>query len=205
MVALWQKLEYYLEQKWFIYLLLLINIAGSIYGFYWYKNQLAETPIQWLIFTPDSPLASTYFSIFLILYLFKKKSRFIEALASVTLFKYGLWATIIIIWGSWLSEPSFSTLSWIDIMLMTSHLGMAFQALLFNKKYNYGFISLLIAGIWILTNDFLDYTQNIYPWLPSTLGNSEHMVYTVGEFTLYLSGFTLLIFYILSIFRRKNE
>lgn len=206
--SLRETVTYYLEQKWFIITLIIVNFLGSIYGFYWYKNQLIETPGKWLIFTPDSPLSSTFFTIFLVMHLYKKKFPLIEAFASITSFKYGIWATAIIFWGAWTVQPSWidivklQTITWIDLMLVISHLSMAIEAILFFKKYSYGFISIFVVGLWIFFNDFVDYIYNVHPWLPRTLADFD---YNVGEFTLYLSGFTLLLFYFLSIYRRKNE
>ena len=206
--ALGRTIEFYLERTWFIISLIIINLLGSIYGCYWYKNQMLETPVEWLIFTPDSPMASSFFTIFLILYISNKKSKLLEAFASVTLFKYGIWATAVIIWGALEVDPSFKalitlqTIDWIDLMLMTSHLGMALEAIIFFKKYHYGFFSILLVGLWIFANDFIDYTRDVHPWLPRSL---ETMDYLVGMYTLILSGITLALFYILSIYRRKDE
>lgn len=208
MISFKEKVNYLLESKLFIITLIIANLAGSIYGFYWYKNQLLQSPQKWLIFVPDSPLASTFFTIFLILYLFRKKSPLIEALASITLFKYGIWATAVIIWGAWTKDPSvlkiftLETVNWIDVMLMTSHLAMALEAILFFRKYSYGFFSLFLVGLWIFTNDFIDYTQDVHPWLPRNINSID---YLIGQYTIYLSGITLLVFYFLSILRRKNE
>lgn len=41
-------------------LLLLVNAAGTVYGYYWYRYQLAETPPLFLPFVPDSPTASLF-------------------------------------------------------------------------------------------------------------------------------------------------
>lgn len=205
---IWRNLNYYIEQKKFILILIAINLLGSIYGFYWYKNQLLSTSTKWLIFVPDSPMASSFFTIFLILYYFNKKSPIIDALAAVTSFKYGIWATAVILWGAWAEYPSLirmitlDTISWTDIMLMTSHLGMALEALIFFRKYSFGFLSIFIVGIWTLTNDYIDYTQDVHPWLPNSLASID---FVVGEYTLYLSGFTLLLFYFLYLLRIKNE
>ncbi|MDK2820448.1 MAG: hypothetical protein PWP31_413 [Clostridia bacterium] len=43
-----------------------INIIGTIYGYYWYKEQLINTPLIWCFFTPDSPLSTTLFALALI-------------------------------------------------------------------------------------------------------------------------------------------
>lgn len=203
---MWNTINSYLQKKTFIITLIIINLLGSIYGFYWYRNQLLDSPIEFLIFVADSPLSSTFFTIFLILYLNNKKIALIEALASITLFKYGIWAISIIIWGAWSVEPSFvkilmvDTISWIDVMLIIGHLGMTLEALIFFKKYTYGFWSIILVGLWIFANDILDYTLDIHPWLPQSLNSFDQ---EVGKFTLILSGFTLILFYFLSVLRRK--
>lgn len=206
MTKLFETIEYYLQQRWFILTLIVINFLGSIYGFYWYKNQLLQTSTEWLIFVPDSPTSSMFFTIFLILYYFNKKSPFIEAMGSITAFKYGIWAVVMILWGAWAEESSITkilmieTITWTDVMLMLSHLGMAVQAILFFRKYHYGFFAILFVGTWTLLNDFYDYTKDIHPWLPYTISDID---FTVGQFTIFLSGFTLLLFYFLSLLRRK--
>ncbi len=205
---LWDTINYYLEKRTFIIILIIINFLGSIYGFYWYKNQLMVSPKEFLIFVPDSPLASLFFTIFLVLYLFNKKVPIIEALASITLFKYGIWAVSVIIWGAWKVEPSLvkilmvDTINWIDVMLILSHLAMALEAMIFFRKYTYKFSTILIVSLWVFLNDILDYTLDIHPWLPQSLNSID---YTVGKFTLILSGTTILIFYLLSLLRRKDE
>lgn len=43
-----------------VWLLLFVNAAGTVYGYYWYRYQLAETPPVFLPFVPDSPTASLF-------------------------------------------------------------------------------------------------------------------------------------------------
>ena len=88
------KLYYLLTRKEFLVLLLIINVFGTIYGYYWYGYQLEETPPIFLIFVPDSPTASLFFCFVLIAFLLKKNWPLIEALALLTLFKYGIWAVV---------------------------------------------------------------------------------------------------------------
>ncbi|MFV9510675.1 DUF1405 domain-containing protein [Tepidibacillus sp. LV47] len=204
---LWRQIERYLEQSWFILTLIIINFLGSIYGFYWYKNQLMDTPAEWLIFVPDSPTSSTFFTLFLILYYFRKKSPIIEAMASITSFKYGIWAVVMILWGalakdsSWMKIFMVQTITWSDGMLMMSHLGMAFEAILFFKKYSYGPLSIGFIAIWTLLNDYIDYSKDVHPWLKESI---SHIDPIVARFTLGLSIFTILLFYFLSYLRRKQ-
>lgn len=49
-----------LSNRSFIGLLLAINLFGTVYGYYWYRYQLAETPAKFLLFVPDSPTASLF-------------------------------------------------------------------------------------------------------------------------------------------------
>lgn len=201
-----EVIEYFITNKKFILFLAVANLLGAVYGFFWYKDQLLATPKHLWIFVADSPLATLFFAIFLFLYYFEKRVPFLEALASITIFKYGVWAVIVIIWGAWNTEPSIAkmlmvdTLHWIDILLIFSHFIMASQAVIFFRKYSYGFLSIFLVGIWIFFNDILDYTIDIYPWLPISLHGD---IGSIAKFTLLLSGTTLLIFYILSLIRRK--
>jgi len=204
----WNLVDHYLAKKWFIISLIFINLFGSIYGFSWYKEQLLDNSLRLFVFIPDSPIASALFVIFLILYLFNKKVPLIEVFAAVSLFKYGIWTIMVIIWGAWAEEPSIikmitlETIGWIDLLLILVHILMVFQAIIFYKKYSFGFWYILLAGIWLLTSDLLDYTLNIYPTLPDSISSLN---YIVGKYTFYLSGFTLLLFYFLSLLRRKKE
>ena len=83
-----------LANRSFLLLLLIINVAGTIYGYVWYGWQLKETPAIFLIFVPDSPTASLFFVFVIAAFLLKKNWPLVEALAIVTLFKYGIWAVV---------------------------------------------------------------------------------------------------------------
>ena len=74
-------------------LLLIVNVFGTAYGYNWYGYQLAETPAIFLPFVPDSPTAYFFFLV-LVAFILKKNCGFMEALAIMTLFKYGIWAVV---------------------------------------------------------------------------------------------------------------
>ncbi|MGV3240664.1 DUF1405 domain-containing protein [Streptococcus hyovaginalis] len=76
-----------LSNRSFIGLLLEMNLFGTLYGYYLYRYQLAETPAKFLLFVPDSPTASLFFVLVLIAILWRKDWPLIEALALVKLFK----------------------------------------------------------------------------------------------------------------------
>lgn len=191
------KLRGWLITPWFLWGLFLINLVGSIYGFYWYADQLSLTPWYWLIFVPDSPTASAFFTLVLGLYLISKRSPLLEALAAITLFKYGIWAVVMIIWGGYLeSTPFLESLTWQHWMLVFSHLGMALQAVLYAPFYTFGKREIGIVAVWTLLNDLLDYVYDIHPWVAIPL---EPYHVELGIFTVLLSGVSILLFRIFSL------
>lgn len=175
--------------------LFIVNFLGSIYGFYWYKNQLISVG-SWLnIFVPDSPTASAAFTLVLALYLLKKRSPLAEAFAIVTLFKYGVWAIAMIVCGAaenarLFGGSMFAYFHWTDWMLMVSHGGMALEGLLFARFYTYRWQHLAIVGAWTLLNDYMDYIVGLHPWLPVSL---DPYVGTIGWYTALLSIISLAI------------
>ncbi|MEB1807438.1 MAG: DUF1405 domain-containing protein [Bacillaceae bacterium] len=177
-----------------MWLLFIINFLGTIYGYIWYKPQLVL--IEWWLwpFVPDSPTASLFFSITLLTFLFGKRWPLIEALGAVTLFKYGIWAVVIIV----LTKLTSGNLHWTSYMLIISHLGMAFQALLFCRYFIFNIKHLLIVSIWTIANDLIDYSLDVYPLLHK--GLHPYLMYIFG-FTLSLSFISILIFYFLVVRR----
>lgn len=144
-------------------LLIIINALGTVYGYYWYADQLAATPLLLLPFVPDSPTSSLLFTWTLILFLRKKQAPYVEAMGALLSVKYGMWAVAVILFF----DSQAGVISSTDWMLMISHLGMAVEAFLFLPRYSFGLKEIGVAGGWLLLNDFFDYTFNVHPWLPS--------------------------------------
>lgn len=191
------------KQRWMLWTLFVVNFFGSIYGFYWYKNQLAVTPPEWLIFVPDSPTASAFFTLVILLFLLSKHNSLIEAFAAITLFKYGIWAVVMIVWGAFLDPlPINEALNWQHYMLIVSHLGMALQAILFIPFYRFGKKEIAIVSIWTLLNDVLDYSLDIHPWLVREL---EAIPMVVATFTVFLSFVSITIFWVTRSYQSKKH
>lgn len=168
-----------LANRSFLFFLLLVNSAGTIYGYYWYGWQLADTPKIFLPFVPDSPTASLFFVIVLIAFLLKKNWPFVEALAIVTLFKYGIWAVVMnllvyIVQGE--LDPA-------GYMLMASHFAMAIQGLLYAPFYRVRLRHLMIAAIWVLHDVVIDY---VFFMMPS-YSVLYQFIPKIGYFTFWLS------------------
>ena len=200
-----------LTSRPFLWLLFVVNLLGTIYGYIWYGNQLVYTannhPLWQLIFVPDSPTASLFFTIVLLYLLFppRQPSRLgrgirmlIEALAAATSVKYGIWAVAMIFAG----YAQGNTLGWQDWMLVGSHLGMAAEVLLYVRFMTFGRVALVAAGGWLLLNDTLDYTYGIYPWLPRVL---EDDLTAIQWFTIGLSVFSVLLVWLTWLARRHGS
>jgi uncharacterized membrane protein YpjA len=194
---------------WFLQVLLWGNVLGTIYGYEWYRGQLVETwneSGEWLvIFVPDSPTASLFFSITL-LYLLRDArrqarqggklvpstgDRFLswrgvwEGLAVITQVKYGIWAVAIIFWGASQGDA----LVWQEWMLVVSHSCMVLEALLYMRFYRFTAVAVAIGAVWTLTNDVVDYTFGVFPYLPRPLYDD---LTSVQLFTVSLSALGIL-------------
>lgn len=86
--------ELSLYDKLFLFILLIINLLGTLYGYIWYGNQLSHTALKYVVFVPDSPTATLFLSLVLIMYLFKRSFPILEVIAFMTLIKYGVWAVV---------------------------------------------------------------------------------------------------------------
>lgn len=176
----------FLGQRWVLQTLFWINFLGTIYGYYWYRYQLAATPPQFLPFVPDSPTASLFFTLFLLLFLLGKRSSFIAAFALVTQIKYGIWAVVAILWGGVLGSPLVPE----QYMLIISHSGMALEAALYYSFYRIRWVHLAAVSFWTLLNDWVDYTQEMHPWVTVEL-EAHHA--ELGWFTFGLSLFSIAV------------
>ncbi|WP_214481275.1 DUF1405 domain-containing protein [Bacillus sp. SM2101] len=180
-----------LGQRWVLFSLLVINTLGTIYGYYWYRWQLYATPPKYLIFVPDSPTASLFFVFVLVAFLLKKNWGLIEALAIVTLFKYGIWAVVMNI----LVYFELGSLDFASLMLIFSHGAMAMQGLLFAPFYRIKWYHLAIASVWTLHNDVIDYVFGMLPWYHVL----NEYVQQIGYFTFWLSIASIGITYVLCV------
>lgn len=172
-------------------LLLIVNIIGTLYGYYWYGWQLKETPAIFLPFVPDSPTASLFFVIVLIAFLLGKNWPIIEALAIVTLFKYGIWAVVMNIFVYFVQGG----LDWSGYLLILSHFSMAVEGILFAPFYRFKWWHLIIAAIWTLHNDIIDYVFFMMPRYEML----DQYIPQIGYFTFWLSIISLGIAYYLVI------
>lgn len=178
--------QYTLYQRSWLMMLLICNILGMIYGYIWYGEQLSYTPWQFKIFVPDSPTAILFLVISISLILIRKQNSIIDALAFVTLFKYGIWAVIMNI--LFIIEQGDITVN--GLVLMFSHSIMAVQAIYFYPRFKRSMIGISVAMTWVFLNDYIDYFHLQFPYYDFI---TTH-VWQIGVLSCCLSVFGLLLY-----------
>ncbi|MFU0791630.1 DUF1405 domain-containing protein [Virgibacillus proomii] len=189
--------KYILLDKRLLIILFFINLSGTIYGYMWYESQLSNTEPLFFIFVPDSPTASLFFTVFLLFFIFGKHVPYIEALAMITLFKYGIWAVMMNLLTLFLD----GTLSWQGYMLMASHGAMAIQGLLYAPFYQLKLRHIVVASIWTLHNDVIDYVFEQMPVYSSLITYMNE----IGYFTFWLSIISIALAYFLTVGNKKHH
>ncbi|HCY9827471.1 TPA: DUF1405 domain-containing protein [Staphylococcus aureus] len=178
--------QYTLYQRSWLMMLLICNILGMIYGYIWYGEQLSHTPWQFKIFVPDSPTAILFLVISISLILIREQNSIIDALAFVTLFKYGIWAVIMNI--LFIIEQGDITVN--GLVLMFSHSIMAVQAIYFYPRFKRFMIGISVAMTWVFLNDYIDYFHLQFPYYDFI---TTH-VWQIGVLSCCLSVFGLLLY-----------
>lgn len=179
----------------FLKTLIVINLLGSVYGYYWYREQLANTPFIYWIFTPDSPLSTTLLALSLLFLLKGKRTPYLSYLACAATIKYGLWAVFVnshywYVSGQW---------HWEEVMLWASHLGMALEGILYLLYLLPDCKVWGTVSLWLMLNDYVDYAWKLHPYL-----YLEEQLATVEVFTYSLTAVIILGTLVLMLTRKKG-
>lgn len=176
--------------------LIIVNAAGTVYGYYWYAAQLASSPWYFWPVIPDSPTSSLFFTAALVCFWRRERAPLLEAFAALLSLKYGIWAVAIILFFA----RQTGVMTGIDWMLSLSHLGMAAEAILFLPRYSFKGKEIMLAGGWLLLNDVLDYAFDVHPWLPD---DTYHWL--IGGLTMSESLLVILFFAAARLWLEKSK
>lgn len=148
----------------FILFILIANILGTIYGWYYYENQLINSPFYFWIFIADCPNSTLFFSIALFLMIKGRKSDFLNFFTSANLTKYGIWTCFALLFHrSYFFTVNFNLYS----AMFVTHTLLIVEGILFayaTRFTKYAYLTLL----WFFTNDYLDYFAGTHPYMPET-------------------------------------
>ncbi len=181
------------DKKILLIIILITNLVGTAFGFYYYEYQFRTSPIYSWIFIPDCPLYTLLFSILLLIFLIKNRlPAYLSVITFVGLIKYGSWtvSTIALYSDYFLSPTNFNLYS----ILFFAHIGMSLESLILFPILNPSKKGIALIFSWFLVNDASDYAFGTLPYLPS----NEHFNFLLIQslfFTIFLS---LLLFWICS-------
>lgn len=137
-------------------LVMVINIMGSLFGVYYYWDQLMMTPPYLWIFVPDCPLYTFFMVLILTGLMSGRMSDTFNAITAVGLSMYGAWTMLVL---AYFSEIFFAPQNMVmSSVLFVAHLGMALECVLllpYLKDVKAG--RWLIAGAWFLAQVTVDY------------------------------------------------
>lgn len=137
-----------------------VNLLGTVFGFYYYREQLLATSVELWVFVPDSPISTLLMASSLVL-LLRGKSSFLDGMAFIGNLKYGLWTVFILVFYS----STFLQINsiWMYLFLLFSHLLMALQAFLILELSDLKYAGIAVG--WFLVNDFVDYFLDTHTFI----------------------------------------
>jgi len=170
----------------------MICIAGTIFGFYYYYEQILSSPFWVWVFIPDSPVATLLYALSLILILFRRESNKLNIVSFILMVKTGIWtsAVLFIYFDYYFRPETFILRSFILI----THLLMIPLAILLlplmKKETPCFFLTILML---LLFSDIMDYVFDTHPWMP------EKYTFQIGCLAISLSvSLILFLFFLLA-------
>lgn len=142
--------------KLILALVIIINVIGSLFGLYYYWDQLMMTPWYYWLFVPDCPLYSFFMIFALIFIAMGKRFDTFNVITTVGLAMYGAWTMLTLIYFREVFFAPENAL--MSVGLWVSHLGLALESVLllpYIKKAS--IMPWALAGIWFLAQDYFDY------------------------------------------------
>ncbi|WP_144927713.1 DUF1405 domain-containing protein [Halorubrum salsamenti] len=137
----------------YAWLIVAINLAGTAFGFWYYRFQLAQTPLMMWPFVPDSPAATLFVALSLAAWKLDYDVEWLHMLAFFGNIKLGLWTPFVqlVLNGPGGIEP------WLYWFLIMSHLAMSLQSFLIYRYAKFSVGAVAIATVWYGFNDLVDY------------------------------------------------
>lgn len=148
--------------------LIAFNAVISVWGFSWYAGQLGQTVGYFWPLTPDHPLISLCFMLFLWGVREGKawKSGWKAAVAWIAIlgsFKYAIWT--IVVTGQYILLPG-SQMNLQDWIWLACNLGLLAEGLLYRRQLPKLPSMYAVAMTWFLFNDYADWMMGTHPRLP---------------------------------------
>ncbi len=149
----------------FLAIIIVINLLGSIIGFYYYSQQLSSSPLYLWPFIPDCPLYTLLTAaIFITLILTKRSSDTLNFITSIGLAKYGTWTVLVVLAFSQFyfsaDQNMYTALACVHVLMALEFILPLFVMRGIKNSY------VAVAFVWFFLNDFVDYYFGTHPPLP---------------------------------------
>ena len=161
-----------------VWLVVAANLAGTAFGFWFYRFQFSITdPAMWP-FVPDSPLATLFVALSLSLWKLGRSNEYVNTLAFFGCIKLGAWTPFVLLaFPAEYPSGSLAALGpagflWeygLYAFLVTSHLAMVVEAFLIHRYAAFSVGTVALAAAWYTLNDVVDY-------LVPAVGDPHHTV-----------------------------
>jgi uncharacterized membrane protein YpjA len=164
--------------------LIIVNLAGTAYGFFYYRYQLMDSNlVLWPLIT-DCPNASFLFALAALMIYFGRKRDNLSFFASANMVKYGIWTMAILLYHRDFFFAPERYLLYSGIFI--THFFLVLEAIpLRNSISSIKRSGVAATLLWLLANDFFDYVLETHPYIP------EKNIEYVAIFTVALTFFAL--------------
>lgn len=139
----------------YAWIIVAINLAGTAFGFWYYRFQFVTTPVVMWPWVPDSPLATFLMAMSLALWKLDRTNELINVLAFYGNIKLGLWTPFVLL--AFNDAFMQSTSLPMYLFLTTSHLGMVLQAFLIYRYSRFPPWAIGGALLWYSIDLTVDY------------------------------------------------
>jgi len=143
------------------WLVVAANLAGTGFGFWYYRFQFSATPVVAWPVVPDSPMATLFIGLSLAAWRLGRDfdvdlGRWTGALHALAFFgciKLGGWTPYVQVF---LNGPE-GIAAWLYYFLILSHLAMVAEAFLIHRYFDFPVWAVAVAAVWYGFNDLVDY------------------------------------------------
>jgi len=138
-----------------VWLVVAINLAGTAFGFWYYRAQFAATPAEMWLFVPDSPMATLFIAGAFALWAVGRANDTLTALAFFGNIKLGLWTPwVLVVFAE--EFLAFTPLP-LYAFLLVSHLAMVVQAFVLHRITEFPVRAVGLAVLWYTIDLTVDY------------------------------------------------
>ncbi|WP_122089523.1 DUF1405 domain-containing protein [Halalkalicoccus subterraneus] len=183
----------------YAWLIVAINVAGTAFGFWYYRFQFAGTPVSMWPWVPDSPLATLFIALSLALWKLDRRNELVDMLAFFGNIKLGLWTPFVLLSfnDAFLAQTPLPMYAF----LLASHLGMVAQAFLIHRYSDFSIPAIAAALAWYSFDLAVDYFVPIlgdphHTTLPFADPMAVELVWNTTAFRVAALGATMLTIWI---------